>query len=567
MHIARIALLIVLASTALACTRRPPIVTPPSPPPCDVREVVIYTLDQDGAPLPGVAVHSSEGPDFGRNSNEDGYSTRPACSAADYTLLLDGWHTTNCGEPGATCLGFSGPIHRVHMARDALPEPPPPQPIAHPNPVAGAIWVDPGKCFGDDTGCRTFTIIHAGDTAARWNAPCGRECWPEILRDIDDWAAANYHIVRMWSYLRAASDSPWSRGGSPPYNGLDALNNPDFVANTVALINAIADRGMRVTLESGGIDKLNTEQERRLMDVLHEVGERAGWWKIAWVAPVNEPASTHATSDNDGDVEPAHLRMLVDRLRAGSNVLWHLGGVSNVEWGTGGRWDQRKYTPREAGWGYTHGYRAGEVHDKIRHRFSWQCPDCENGKTAGAEVRLWVDGEGIGQPTSGKPLQYVSVVGAGHQLDAEALSLVVAMQSLRGIGSHMCGTCVQRYQPFTESVGFREVAWTVAQLPRDVHTFRSLVHGGRSNAVFKAVEQGGALLRVDQAIADNGTTVAVAYASRENRHWRVPVTRAMRVRVCSPKDQRCSDEFSVPAGGSVDLGVIRWGRLLIARPE
>lgn len=554
--LALVALLVAL-STACAGRGRPPVIVP-DPPVCEGRNVDILVYNDDASPRPMAGVVVSSDGQADRTTNPDGHVHFWACGSAPYRFTAANWHTLNCGDLGAACdLAGGNEPHRVHLTRITPdPDPPPPPPSVKANPVNGAIWVDrAAHAAGDDTGYRTFVELHAGDTPLRW----GAGGVAEVEADADEWARADYDIVRMWSHINA-DGGVWSRGGSPPYNGFDVLRDPQAEDKLVGLVNAIAARGMRATLEAGGINDLTTAQELAVMDLFNRVGQRAGWWKIAWVAPVNEPSSTHATSDDNGDVEPSHLQMLVDRLRAGADVLWHLGYGSNVDWDSGNRFSQKRLTPSHQRFGYYHAYRGQDLTAKVRHRLSWLI------EHAGQYVGFWVDGEGVGQSCErGQPLRYVSVTDRCEQLDAEALSLIVGVQTLRGIGSQMSGNGVQRHHPWTEVVGWRQVPWTVRQMPKDVATFSTLVHGGRPNAVFKATSQGSAILRVEQAISGDGRIAAIAHSSEEWKSWDVPVSQDVRVQVCDTGAMACTPEMDVDAGGRVPLGLIRHGRLITGR--
>jgi hypothetical protein len=540
-----------LATVACGGGGRPPIDPPPGPPPppiCDGRDVVIYTVDPSGNPLAGVTV-TSEAQDGDRVSDGSGFSHRWACGSALYRFALEGWHVTNCLEDGSCDL--AGPEHRVHLARDNIPDPPTPPPGSHINPVQGAIWSDRNGCFGDDTGCRNFVIYHYGDAPPRWQAG-GR---PSVLADFDGLAEAGYHIVRMWSHLRPEPPgTPWAHGGDPPYNALDLLHAPDAVKNLTELINAGAERGLRVTLEAGGVDGIGRQDERRLMESLNTAGRDAGAWKVAWFAPYNEPSSVHATSDDDGDNTPGYLRELVDVARAGTNTLWHLGYGHNNDWDTENRFAQKKLTPGDQSFGYYHAWRGGRVTDKIRRRFSWLYED------PGQFVRKWVDGEGVGQPCSGPPLRYVSVTENCHELNAESLSMIVAMQTMRGIGSSMSGNGVQRYQDVRNVVGFREIPWTVRQMHHDVATFTWIHHSGDSHRDKRTLQAQGDV-RIDGAKHSDGRFDYVIHGSSGSFHLRAE--KSFDARLCDPIPMTCQD-VSVNAGGTLPV-TFTYGRLLTGR--
>lgn len=429
------------------------------------------------------------------------------------------------------------------------PADPGPQP-SHPSPVAGQIRVA-GGAFCDDNGPRHFVVAHMGDLVARWMAGGEASC----LEDLDAAASAGYHVIRTWWYLGGPHpDNPWSHGGSPHYDALDSLRIPDFVNHGAALCRAVADRGLRVTLESGGFTRIGSPQESQLMSLLRQVANVAGHHTIAWTAPINEPSSTHGTSDDDGDNDPGYLRSM-SQILTPTGVLWHLGHAHNEDWNSGDRFCQKNYTPSDQPIGYYHGYRAGRTHDKIRHRFSWMYED------PGRHVRLWVDGEGCGAPTSGPPLRYVSATAFGHEMDSgEALALIVAMQSLRGIGSHMSGNGVQKYQPFTNTVGWQEIPWLVSQLPRDVHQYQHIHHGGQSWAHIRGIAAEGEC-RPDGVTHDDGRFVRVI--SGPSGHYRLPVERSFSGVLHNPQSMT-SHTVTVGAGGVLDIS-FTYGRVLVGR--
>lgn len=517
----------------------PPVVTPPVP----VGTVQGVTLDEAGRAVPGVLVTevaSGRVANNGGRSDGNGYwAFFDIANNADFRFEAQGWATTTRNLP------VWDQQHRVHLTRVIPP---------HPDPVKGAIRVlDGGRCFADDSGCRTFTIIHAGDLPLRWHA--GGDA--QVLADLDEMAAAGYTVVRSWSHIRPGNGA-WSRGGSPPYNGLDALNKPDFVAREVALINEVAKRGMRMTLETGGIDGINTSQEQAIMRRFNDALKQAGAWKVAWVSPVNEPSSVHGTSDDNGDVDPGHLRMLVDLARAGTSVLWHLGHAGgDMHWDDGTRFAQKRYTPTDQPMGYAHMYRGGRVPDKIRHRFSvlYEAP--------GDWKRLWVDGEGVGAPVCGGSLRCVSATQNGQEMNsAEALAGIVAIQSLRGIGSEMSGNGVQRYQDWSKVVGFREVPWTVRQLPRDVHTFSQIFHSGEAHRDKRILRAHGEV-RIDCAKASDGRAACVIYGPAGS--YRLQAERGFVGKLCDPGRMTCQN-VSFPAGGTLPVS-FQFDRLLVGRQQ
>jgi hypothetical protein len=415
----------------------------------------------------------------------------------------------------------------------------------HADPVVGPVRVlDGGRCLADDNGCRTLVGAHMGNLAARWMD--GRR--DEVLQDLDDAASAGYHWIRSW----------WHLGRPTIFDPTLDYRDPDFVQKGIELANAVAVRGLRVSIGSGGIARLNSEQEREMARAFRAIIDGASAWKFIWAEPVNEPSSIHATSDDDGDNSPANLRVLSRIMTDGTGLLWHLGYATNVGWSdSNNRFSQKNYTSVDQAVGYIHGHRGGHVWDKIRHRFSWLY------ETPGEEVRLWIEGEGVGAPVCNNSLHCVSATANGHELDsAEAQSLIVAMQSLRGAGTHMSGNGVQRYQGYSETIGWREIPWMVAQLPRDVHTFRTIHHSGPTWRHIRVLAAQGEV-RVDGVVGDDGRFAYVVYGPGGS--YRLRADRGFSGRLCNPTSMTC-DVVSVTAGGEMPVS-FTFGRLLVGRVE
>lgn len=433
--------------------------------------------------------------------------------------------------------------------------PSPPVGARHPDPVVGPLRLDADRgCVSDDHGCRHTPIVHMGDLFARF----AHGHVDDVRQDLSDAAAEGYSVVRVWWNLNRGV---WTNGTypglMPAIAGKDAMPaDGSYEDQGVAFLQLVASYGMRATVEPGGLDAMSSAQERALFEALRRIVDRAGAWTVAGVGAVNEPSSVHGTSDDNGDVEPGYLRALVRIVTDGTSILWWLGHAHNIAWDeASNRFSQKAYTHPDQPIGWYHAFRGGHVDDKIRNRFSWIA------EAPGHYKRLWWDGEGTGLPTSGPPLRHVSAVEHGHEQDDEALALIVAIQSLRGAGSHMSGNGVQRYQRFTETVGWRSIPWTVRQLPRDVHTFRTITHGGRGDAVIRAGhDQHGHLCRADQLLHDDGRVAAVLYVDAdriEDATCRFPVGRHVSGTLANPRDRTTT---SVSTDGELVVGM-RWGRV------
>ena len=212
-----------------------------------------------------------------------------------------------------------------------------------------------------------------------------------------------------------------------------------------------------------------------------------------------------------------------------------------------------------------HGWRGGNVFNKIERRFNWGRVFVQ--ETGLVNGRLTIDGESVGWPV-GAGLQRVSATTNGHEMsDPEALALIALATAVRGIPSHLSGTGIQRFEPFTNTVGWRQIPWAVSQLPKDVATF-SLVLGGdlnNSRVVIEATTNtAGVLARADQAVGPNGELVALLYNQVPNHAQQFKFRQAADFRLCDVGQMTCANH-TVPAGGRLDTGVMRWGRLLVGR--
>jgi hypothetical protein len=82
---------------------------------------------------------------------------------------------------------------------------------------------------------------------------------------------------------------------------------------------------------------------------------------------------------------------------------------------------------------------------------------------------------------------------------------------------------------YADTVGFKEIGWLIQQLPRDLHMFQTMTHGGRSDAFMRATtNSNGVVCRCEQAIHGDGRFVGVPHSQRANeRHtveFRGPAT-------------------------------------------
>ena len=398
----------------------------------------------------------------------------------------------------------------------------------HPAPVVGRLRTLGSQCFADNTGCRTFSIAHQGDLAARYVWGCARgdaRSPVQINRPAchNEPARCNSSICRTWWRFDDVPGSPWF---TTMYPGFEPSTIPEFLRCGAELIRYAGSlRPSHHRRPYGGIDKLGKHEELQLFGLYRQLIDAGGHDNIAWVEALNEPSSVHATSDGDGDNQPAHLSDLLRSVLNGTNVLGHLGHADNSNYRETGR-----YTPSWQRYNYVHGSRAGNVFDRISRRFTWGREFAE--ETGLVNGRLTIDGESVGWPV-GLGLQRVSDTTNGHEMnDPEALALIALATAVRGIPSHMSGTGIQRFEPFTNTVGWREIPWAVSQLPKDVATF-SLVHGGQVH---------------DSRVVIEATTNAAGILGRAGSGGR-PQWRTRRPSLQPSSEPRAA--IQVPTGGGV----------------
>lgn len=511
---------------------------------------VIYVLDPASRPIAGALVTITDDGQT-RLSDGNGFTHMWACGDWDIVRFeARGWQTTERSLP----LGE----HRVHLEREPI------VPGPHPDPVVGAIRTDGNLCFRDDTGCRNFVIAHMGDLAARFIYALVRNDQVQLEEAKADIAAAHdagYHIIRTWWRFDDIQGSPWYVAAYP---GLEPAAVSDFVRHGAELLQYIAAQGMRTAVGPGGVDAMNTAQEEEMFRLLGRVIAEAGPETVAWLEALNEPSSTHATSDNNGDNTPEHLTHLVRvaQEHGATGVLWHLGYWTNNNYDEASR-----YCVSGTSYNYVHGWRGGNTFNKIDRRFTWDRIFAQ--ETGKSWCRLTIDGESVGWPVSGPPLQYVSATENGAEMsDPEALGLIAVATAVRGIPSHMSGTGVQRYEPFTEAVGWREIPWIARQLPRDVATF-ALLHGGQSGDSRLLVEattnSAGVLARADQALANDGRFVVLVYNQVPNQTQAFRFRRRAEFKSCDITAMSCTDHV-VEAGQLFNVRMF-WGRVLIGQSQ
>lgn len=373
-------------------------------------------------------------------------------------------------------------------------------PTSHPDPLVGQLTTDGDRCYRDDTGPRLVTCYHGGDLFALFCA--GKvDTVRGVLAEV---AQAGYHVVRSWVCLNDALD-PGNVWVGPDYLGVGPTHTPDYTGKLVEFADLLSDYELRWHMAAGGLDGMTTAQEEDMFRQWANAMDEAGPEKWALVEAVNEARDT---TDNDFDSSPAHLEHLINIVRdRHPYVLYTLTSYTGTE-------DPALLKPYQPDWArltYYHGYRGGEMDDKIRHRVSMAL---ESGLG-----RLFWDGEPGGpwnrQGIPGDPLTSVSAQDNDHEYDDESVA-AMHLGSLIGHGAtaFMCATGVRHYIAPSTFPGFWSMPRIFRVVPDDAQT-GECVHGGRANSPFEATTNGdGHIGRADSLLLADGRVVTLFYSER-----------------------------------------------------
>lgn len=379
----------------------------------------------------------------------------------------------------------------------------PAQPV-HPDPLVGQLTTDGDRCFRDDTGPRLVCIYHGGDLFALYCAgkvDTVRSVFAEV-------AAAGYHVVRSWVSLNDALD-PDNVWAGPDYLGVGPTHTEDYTGKLVGFANLLTEYGLRWHMAAGGLDGMDIYQERGMFHEWADAMTIAGPEKWALVEALNEARDT---GDGDGDNTPEHLEYLINIVRdQHPQVLYTLTAYT----GTEDPADLEPYQPSWVRMTYYHGYRGGEIDDKIRHRVSMAL---ESGLG-----RLFWDGEPGGpwnqQGIPGDPLTSVSAQENDHEYDDESVA-AMHMGTIIGHGAtaFMCSTGVRHYTNPSTFPGFASMPRLLRLIPQDVHRGET-VHAGRSNSPIEPTTNAdGDLGRADSLLLPDGRVVSILYGENPGRY-------------------------------------------------
>jgi hypothetical protein len=370
----------------------------------------------------------------------------------------------------------------------------------HADPLIGQLTTDGDQCFRDANGPRLVAVYHGGDLFALFCAGLA-----DIVRDVlGEVSAAGYHVVRSWVCLNDNLD-PTNVWVGPDYSGVGPTHTPDYTGQLVAFATLLDSFGLKWHMAAGGLDGMTTAQEQDMFRQWADAMDVAGPDKWALVEAVNEARDT---TDDETDSSPEHLEDLINIVRdRHPQVLYTLTAYTGTE-------DPALLGPYQPNWvrfTYYHGYRGGEIDDKIRHRVSMAL---ESGLG-----RLFWDGE-PGGPWSTRgiphdPLTAVSAQDNDHEYDHESVAAMHLGTVIgHGIPAFMCGTGVRHYLAPSSFPGFWSTPRILRYLPPDAHTGET-VHGGRANSPLEATtNRDGHIGRADSLLLDDGRVVSLLYGER-----------------------------------------------------
>ena len=517
-------LLLVLALVAGCATARPrPTPAPPGGPGTgaqgpgpglDTLEVYVHDLRTPAIGLPDATVVCGG---ESRQTNPDG--TAHFDAAAGQQLDCEVSRAGYDGNRGSAVPGVDRRLaiwlHRAFSTPATL------------DPLVGQLRIERGA-YVDANGPRLPVFLHAGDLIGH-GLMHGVE---SILPTLDLAARLGYHGLRSWFQLEITTGT-WLPG--PTTHGWDPRDNP---SRFVEILRAGADRGLKWNLAAGGIKGLSNADEDQLFDLVASAIDQVGAEHFAQVVGGNE---IRDTGDGD-DQEPRELERLVQRVRSRHPGIGLYG--LGVFTGTEDEHELKRFTASWMRHVLIHGYRDGQVHDKIRHYFNngYEGPG-RWGAGAGrvGSHLLWHDEPvGVGR--------LVSATQNKGQLGAAEMQLIAAAAAIgRGAWTFMSGPgVVLGDEPWEAMPGFAETPALLRQLPQDLHRFDVRGHSGPGQPHrMHAVRGDRPNVREDYAIdTATGRFVAIQYGppNEPKDLARVRATTDERVLVDSP-----------------------WGRLVVGR--
>jgi hypothetical protein len=376
------------------------------------------------------------------------------------------------------------------------------------DPIVGQLTTDGDRCYRDDQGPRILCCYHAGDLFALFCA--GRtDKVREVLAEV---AQAGYHVVRSWVCLNDAND-PDNVWAGPDYLGVGPTHTPDYAGQVMAFAQLLGSFGLRWHMAAGGLDGMTTAQEEAMFRSWADAMDGAGAHHWALVEALNEARDT---GDGDGDNTPEHLEHLINIVRdRHPQVLYCLTSYTGTE-------DPELLEPYQPSWvrlTYYHGYRGGEIDDKVRHRVSMAL---ESGLG-----RLFWDGEPGGpwnqQGIPGDPLTSVSAQDNDHEYDDESVAAMHMGTVIgHGVPAFMSSTGVRHHDDPHTFPGFVSTPRLLRLIPDDAHT-GEVVHAGRSNSPIEPTTNAdGHIGRADSLLLPDGRVVSLLYGERPgDYHYRL----------------------------------------------
>lgn len=379
----------------------------------------------------------------------------------------------------------------------------------HPDPLEGQLATQGDLCFRDDSGPRIVCSYHGGDLFALFCAGKA-DVVKQVLQQV---AAAGYHVVRSWAVLNDAND-PNNVWAGPDYIGVGPTHTSGYIGQVAEFANLLDSFGLKWHMAAGGIDGMDTKQEEHMFQQWADAMEIAGAEKWALVEALNEARDT---ADGDGDNTPEHLEHLINIVRMRHpQVLYTLTAWTGTE-------DPeilKLLQPEWVRFTYYHGYRGGNIDDKIRHRTSMALEADELG-------RLFWDGEPGGawskEGIPGDPLTRVSAQQNDGEYDDESVA-AMHMGSVIGhaVTTFMCSTGVRHHADPSTFPGFWSTPMLLRMIPRDAQT-GVVVHAGRlTSPIEPTTNRDGHLGRADSLLLPDGRVISIFYGERPG-HYEYPL--------------------------------------------
>ena len=345
----------------------------------------------------------------------------------------------------------------------AAPPPPPPSPG---RPIEGLLRIS-GGIYQDDRGPILPVFCHLGDGFSRY-----RRDPDAVRRLLDDVARAGFHGVRTWTYLTGSywagreCDAGWQRD------------------QWWTFAQEVSVRRLQMIVSQGDMWQADRETRQRVYEAVRDTPRAA----IAFCDAGNEVP-------NNGWGTPTECADWI----AGLPGILSLSTTQSETAADLHRWSRSPAMIYDE-----HGYRGGNWWDPVRHVMNVAFENRPPDRPLGMQSEPF----GVGSRVTG--VDHMDELTDAVMAFAGIVSVMTGQAWVWFSGPGVISDEADRLQ---DMPGFWSTPPAVAQLPPDIMSYRTLVHGGSSQGnkrVYGVTDEPGST-RCDHAIHDDGRFICCIY--------------------------------------------------------